>query len=111
MADLIITIIIVLLGRAWVNFRQMPLRGIDMVFILTGVLSILWMHMWMKSKKASKQSLMIPWFPIFLIPLIGILGPQLKLFSGFEGMNMIILFYLGFMFSFGVSGLIYKKKK
>lgn len=104
-ASLITLLLMLGLSALWMNFRELSLRGLDIFFIGVGLASLLWIKVWMRSKNASKQPLIIPWAPIFIVPLVGILAPQLNLLSDFEGFNMIVFFYLGFMATVAIMGL------
>lgn len=117
LASLLVFCMVALSIGWWLIWRKSPVSLVDVDWFLVGVLSMLWIVVWMRMKGVSRQSLIVPYAPIFVVPGLGILGNQMGWLSNYELMNLLILFWCGFVLMVPVlsilSGLgkVVEKKK
>lgn len=76
-----------------IRYRGFPLHIGDITWFLLGFVSMLWILYWMKKGGYKKQSLIVPYAPMFLAFTLLIVGNSLDLISD-SGVFTIIAFYL-----------------
>lgn len=101
-ASFLILLLAVGMGFGWVNLRGIPLGIYDLMWFSLGFGNVLWMIVWMKTKKANEQSLLVPYFPIFLVPLLGMAANSLKLLSSIGFFDLLVFFLTGYLVTFAV---------
>jgi len=97
--SIIIQFAFIALVLFWLSYRKLSIRPLDYFIILIGFLSMSWIFIWLKYFSHKNQPLIIPWGPMFFIPLAVILGGDFGLIPGYETMNFLVLFFCGYMIS------------
>lgn len=94
-AFLFIVMWVILIG--WIKLRDFSINYQDILWIVVGVFSFLWIILWVKMAYKPNHSLFVPYLPIFLVPLLGGVANKLGLLTSFAFANLILLFYCGYM--------------
>lgn len=89
-----------IIGLQWISARGTGINYLDILWITTGVLSFFWIIIWAKYTDKRQKSLLVPYLPIFCVPIIGAVSYKLKLITSVTFLSLLILFLCSYIISF-----------